>query len=261
LAGHKTVNTLGNINLATAFGLGAREVISLVGGGGKSILMRKLAGELELARQPVITTTTTHILLSQATGHLILEEEPETLLEKAVLAISDHAHLTLACKQEASGKLSGPDTATIDKLAGCAGCLIIEADGANQKPLKIPNATEPVIAGSTTLVVAMVGIDCLGQPARQTLFRYDLAADIIGVGADDTITPQVVAALLEHPRGITKGSPPGARKIVFINKIESDEDLMGALDITRRLSGHPMFSRVIMGRLTAANPVIGVIRL
>jgi len=261
LAGYKTVDTLRNISLSTALGIGPRETISLVGGGGKSTLMQELAGEFEHARKPVITTTTTHILLSQATGHLILEENPEILLEKAGLAIPGHTHLTLACKQKASGKLSGPDTATIDKLAGRAGCLIIEADGANQKPLKIPNATEPVIAGSTTMVIAMVGIECLGQTARHSLFRYEMAGDIMAINPDDTITPQVVAALLLHPGGITKGSPADAQKIAFINKIESDEDLKGALDIARLLSGRSVYSRVIIGRLRDANPVIGVIQL
>ncbi|MBN1369246.1 MAG: putative selenium-dependent hydroxylase accessory protein YqeC [Dehalococcoidaceae bacterium] len=261
MAGHKTVNTLRNVNLTTALGLATREIISLVGGGGKSTLMQKLAGELEHARQPVITTTTTHILLSQATGYLILEDKPETLLARAGQALANHPHLTLACSQKDSGKLSGPDTATINKLAGFADYIIIEADGANQKPVKIPSATEPVIAGSTTLVVAMVGIDCLGQPANRSLFRHEIAADVIGIAPDDTITPQVVADLLLHPRGIAKGSPAGARIIAFINKIESDEDLSGALDIARRLSGHSIFSRVIMGTLRNANPVIGVIQL
>jgi len=261
LAGYKTVNTLRNVNLATALGLATREIISLVGGGGKSTLMQKLAGELQHTCQPVITTTTTHILLSQATGYLILEDRPETLVAKAGRALANHSHLTLACKQKASGKLSGPDTVTIDKLASLADYVIIEADGANQKPVKIPSATEPVIAGSTTMVVAMVGIDCLGQPASRSLFRYEMAADVIGIGPDDTITPQVVADLLLHPRGIAKGSPADAQIIAFINKIESDEDLNGALDITRRLSGHSIYSRVIMGRLRDAHPVIGVIQL
>lgn len=261
MAGHHTVDTLRNISLATALGIGARETISLVGGGGKSTLLQKLAAELEHAGRPVITTTTTHILLSQTTGYLILEENPETLLLKAGRALSSHPHLTLACKHKAGGKLSGPDTATIDKLSGMADYLIIEADGASQKPLKMPNATEPVIADSTTMVVAVVGIDCLGQPARQALFRYDLAADITGIGPEDMITAQTVADLMEHPVGIIKGSPAGAKKIAFINKIESFEDLQGALDITRRLSGHSIYSRVIIGRLKGTNPLTGIIQL
>ena len=48
--------------LIEALGLQAREVISLVGAGGKTTLMFRLAKELLLSGKRVVTTTTTKIL-------------------------------------------------------------------------------------------------------------------------------------------------------------------------------------------------------
>ena len=46
------------MNISRAMGLQEREIISLVGGGGKTTLMFRLAGELALQRKVVVTTTT-----------------------------------------------------------------------------------------------------------------------------------------------------------------------------------------------------------
>ena len=59
----------------------------------------------------------------------------------------------------------------MDRIAGLrlADYIINEADGAARKPIKAPNATEPVIPTSTTLIVAVVGVDALNSPLSQEI--------------------------------------------------------------------------------------------
>jgi hypothetical protein len=49
-------------SLTEALGIEAREMISLVGAGGKTTLMFRLAKELSLSGKRLVTTTTTKIL-------------------------------------------------------------------------------------------------------------------------------------------------------------------------------------------------------
>ena len=90
-------------------------VVSLVGGGGKTSLMFKLAHELASAGQTVLTTTTTKILepSQDQSSCLILAGSVPSLLERADDMLIKHLHLTAAAaKLPESGKLCGfrPET-------------------------------------------------------------------------------------------------------------------------------------------------------
>ena len=106
-----------------------------MGGGGKTTLMFKLARELSLAGEPVLTTTTTKIFepsLDQA-GGVILSGSVPNLLDRADELLDKHRHLTAAVgKLPESGKLYGFRPEIIGELwnAGLFQWIIVEADGA-----------------------------------------------------------------------------------------------------------------------------------
>jgi probable selenium-dependent hydroxylase accessory protein YqeC len=261
LAGNIQINPAENISLSRALGLSPGDIISLVGGGGKSTLMRKLAEELAGLGYKVIATTTTHILPEQTIGWFILEENQTLLLEKARKAIRSNPVLTLASGQEENGKLRGPDPDTIPGFLEFVDFIIIEADGAQRKPLKAPNATEPVIVPRTSIVVAIAGIDGVGKTARDVVFRVEIAGKLAGFSPDDPVTPKAVSILLAHPEGITRTSPPQSRKVAFINKISTEEENGFAVQIAGLLKEHSSFSRVIIGNLEGDNPQIQLIQI
>lgn len=243
-------------NLSRAFEFSGKEIISLVGGGGKSTLMKKLALELSGAGYRVVVTTTTHILPDQAVGYFIREENSELLLLKARQAIASNPVVTLTCKQEPGGKLAGPDPVMIPAFLDFADYILVEADGAQRKPLKAPNQTEPVIVPDTTTVIALAGIDGVGKPARETVFRWEIARTLTGLGPDDVVTTQAAATLLSHPDGITRTSPTGSRKIAFINKVETERQVELAAEIVKALKQHSIFNRVIIGSLEGIHPLV-----
>ena len=120
-----------------------------------------------------------------------------------------------------TGKLDAPRVAFSD-LAGIADYVLIEADGAKRLPLKAHAEHEPVIPACTNRVVYVVGIDGVGLPISQTCHRPELYAQLAGTSADETVTPDMVATVLEAE---------SLHDVVLINKVETESDWQKAESI------------------------------
>ena len=243
------------VSLRQAFDIHRREVISLVGGGGKTTLMFALAHELETAGENVISTTTTRILEpSTSETFLILERDENNLLSRVMDELKHHRHITLAAFKTPDGKLKGIRPEMVDRLAEVKTVpyIIVEADGAARKPLKAPNATEPVIPESTSLVIAVVGMDALGSRlTEENVFRAEIVSRLTGLPLGGTVSAETIATLMTHPQGIIKGSPAHARIVPLINKIDIIKDLSPVEDIAGKIlgKGHPQIKRVVWGHV------------
>ena len=122
------------MKLKDAFDIKPGEVISLVGGGGKTTLMFALARELARCSKMVITTTTTKIYepLPADTSLLLLEKDENRIVKLLLQKQDDYNLITLASEKLPSGKLNGIRPSLVIKLAelGPVSCIIVEADGA-----------------------------------------------------------------------------------------------------------------------------------
>lgn len=248
-------------SLRDTFGIKEKEVISLVGAGGKTSLMQALANELSMNGSTVITTTTTKILESQSPSPcLIVEPDEEKLFELLLQALETHLHVTLAsARLPEQGKLDGVSPRLIERMAALpkVDYIVIEADGAARRPLKAPNATEPVIPSCTSLVIAVAGIDALGKPLnKENAFRPEIISMLTGLSLNEEITPATIATLLTHPQGSAKGSPPGARIVPFINKVGSYVELRQAEEIAQKIieRKNPCIKEIVLGQLQPPPP-------
>ena len=128
--------------------------------------------------------------------------------------------------------------------------------------IKAPNATEPVISESVSLVVPVVGIDALGcRLAEDNVFRPEIVSRLTGLSPGGTISVDTIATLITHPQGIIKGSPAHARIIPLINKVDLVQDLSSAEDVASKIleKGHPQIKRVILGQVQLTEPVVRVV--
>ncbi len=253
-------------SLKLAFNISSKEVISLVGAGGKTTLMFALARELASDKGCVITTTTTKILepLPSESPFLLMAKDEEELLELFLQNAGRYKHITLAREKLASGKLGGISPELVMKLSNLvqASYVIVEADGAARRPLKAPNATEPVIPENTSLVIPVVGIDAIGRPLNEeNVFRSEIASSLLGVPLDTIISAELAASLITHPHGIIKGSPSRARIIPFINKMDLDKRRLKGRDLASKILTvrHPQISKVVLGQAQLAGVVTEVI--
>ena len=242
------------------------DVVSLVGGGGKTTLMFALAREVASDGGYVITTTTTKILepLPSEAPLLFLEPDEGELMRLLLENLDKHRHITLTMGKLASGKLVGIRPEFVVKLAGLSqvSCIVVEADGAAHRSLKAPNSTEPVIPINTSLVIPVVGVDAVGcRLTEKDVFRPEIVSNLLGLPLGEIISPGAIASLITHQQGIIKGSPEQARIIPFINKVDLDEGLSKGRDLADKVQAmrHPQIKQVVLGQARSPEPVIEVI--
>lgn len=260
------LSSITTTSLKEALDIKPGEVLSLVGGGGKTTLMFALAQELASRGDCVITTTTTKILepLPSETSLLLLEIDEGKMIRLLLENVDEYRHITLASERLASGKLNGISPELVVKLAELnqVSYIIVEADGAARKSLKAPNPTEPVIPYNTSLVIPIVGIDVLGRRlTEENVFRPEIASKLLGLPLGEVISAESIAFLITHHQGIIKGSPDQARIVPFINKVDVDKGLSKGRDLASKVLAmrHPQIKRVVLGQAQLSEPVVEVI--
>jgi probable selenium-dependent hydroxylase accessory protein YqeC len=243
------------MKLTEALQMTSDEVVALVGGGGKTTAMFRLARELVDNGGSAITTTTTRIFGAQialAPAHV-----PATDLtrERVSAALAVHRHVLVIGETDAgSGKAEGVSLDLFRRLrAWFPGvCLLNEADGSRMRPFKAPADYEPVIPADTTLVVPVVGADVFGKSLdADHVHRPELVCALSGAPPGTPITPAIVARVLAHPQGGRKGVPAGARVVVLINKVDSLPDRAPARETAERLLREPAIHSVVLASLRA----------
>ncbi|MGQ9490820.1 MAG: selenium cofactor biosynthesis protein YqeC [Anaerolineae bacterium] len=246
--------------LSTALRIQPKDVVVLVGGGGKTTAMFRLAEELQAAERRVVTTMTTKIFVSQmarAPGRLILEGVG-ALLAQLPAALADHGHVLIAGGTVVEeDKVQGVPPELLDRVAAhpAVDAVLVEADGSRRLPFKAPAAHEPVIPSSATIVAPMVGLDVVGQPLDAAhVHRPGLVAALTGAALGDPVTPELVAAVLAHPDGGAKGLPPRARFMPILNKV-NDAWLPAARQIARLLLANPRVDSVLIAAVAEPDPV------
>jgi len=252
--------------LKEALGLKSREVISLVGGGGKTTLMFRLAKELLDGGKKVITTTTTRIMepSSEETPFLFVNADEKEIKRFVERNIGEYGHITLASERLGGGKLKGVSPSLIEDLCRSEvfDFMIIEADGSAGLPVKAPREGEPVIPSNTTLLVALLGTDGLGAELTEgKVFRPEIVSAITGIPMGGELTDEAMAALISHPKGITKGMPPFSRRIVFLNKVDIPDGEVKAEKVARKIVERQdsRIDRIVLGRTKMNPPVVRVI--
>jgi len=250
------------MKLTEALPMTADEVVALVGGGGKTTAMFRLAREVVDNGGSAITTTTTRIFGAQialAPAHV---PAADLTRERVSAALAVHRHvLVIGATDSGSGKAEGVSLDLFRRLrAWFPGlCLLNEADGSRMRPFKAPAAYEPVIPADTTLVVPVVGADVFGKSLdADHVHRPELVSALSGAPLGTPITPEIVARVLAHPQGGRKGAPVGARVVVLINKVETLADRTPARETTERLLREPAIHSVVLTTLRGEKPVLEV---
>ncbi len=233
----QTIFHTNETGLVRAFEL-PKGVTAIVGGGGKTTLMLRLARELAESGARVIVTTTTHIFPPDGIRTLTngLEDEVE-------LSLKQNAAVCIGKPTEAS-KLAAPDL-PISRMAELADYVLVEADGAKRLPLKAPAGHEPVIPPEARLVIASAGLEGAGKPIYQAAFRPERFAALCGKLESDEVTAKDIALVLAHPGGLRKNVADGVRFAVLLNQADDEPRRKTALEIASLLQQYPIERTII----------------
>jgi molybdenum cofactor cytidylyltransferase len=136
--------------------------------------------------------------------------------------------VTLVTGRRDQDRLMGLAPAALSRLREfaqkMAAPLLVEADGAHQKPLKAPADHEPVIPEFCQIVIVVAGLSGLLQPLTgEVVHRPEVFQRLSGLRQGQAISPHALVQVLQHPCGGLKGIPAAARRIVLLNQADTME--------------------------------------
>lgn len=214
------------------------EMICLVGAGGKTSTMFRLAQELSSQGKKVLVTTTTAIYYPERNQYdkiLISDSELMDLLESR----SNSGITVFGRSLSDEGKLLGVNPVFLDSVFcdGLFDYILVEGDGSKRKPIKAPAEHEPVIPSCTTKVLGLIGLDSIGKRVCQEyVHRPELFCNILGCCQGDIISIDMISKLISHKEGLFKAVPVFAEKYLMLNKADGKSERAEAADIIQKLS-------------------------
>jgi molybdenum cofactor cytidylyltransferase len=217
----------------------------VVGGGGKSSLLFALA---RLLPGRTVLTTTTRIFASQARQADTLCSLGDPGWEQS---LDGAAGSVLVVGRMEDRHAMGVPASLPARLLARPGVdwVVVEADGSRRLPVKAPAEHEPVVSPETTALVSVAGIDALSAPIARIAHRPERVSALTGLPEDRPLTPEALGRLLASDEGGGKGAPACARRIILINKVESEAHRLLAEQVASAALRDSSVERVVAGAL------------
>ncbi|EAY13342.1 hypothetical protein TVAG_164520 [Trichomonas vaginalis G3] len=228
LYSHQTKTVKESDNILSLLSLGNHEVISVVGGGGKTHTVFEISHELVKQGKKVILCTTTAMMFPEEpvyTGNNI--EEIKSMFKNSLVIVGTRI---------GPKKMGPPDSSIYDQLDSICDYLVIEADGSRQLPLKFPRSHEPVLHPRSTLVIGLAGIDSFGAKLEDVCHKPPTAVELLHKTNEDIIDEKDIAFILESEDGQMKNVK--CRYIAIINKVDDDTRYNNAILVAQNLKNH-----------------------
>lgn len=194
-------------------------VTAVIGGGGKSTLLRRLGEELSREGSVLLCTTTKINPFSGISIACTAGEIREF-----------DGRLLCAGTPIEGGKLTVPEI-PMAELAERFSYVLVEADGSAGRPLKAHAAHEPVIPPEAERTILVLGASGFGQPICAAAHRPERYAALAAAALSDPVTPAMAARVLQGENLHTD---------LLINQIETSEAYAAAMDLAALVSG-PVF--------------------
>ena len=250
------------VRLTEALNLDAAGVIAIVGGGGKTIIMYRLARETaEDGGRAIATGTTLFTPPPVHPGLPLFIAGSASELEKMIEASSERGSLVVAAGHGNKGRLLPMTVEVPALLAEIADVtrVIVEADGSRGRPFKAPAEHEPVIPGGAALVIAVAGMPAVGAPLdEEHVHRPEQVAAITGGAIGAPVTVEMIAAVLADERGGRKHVPLNGRFAVVLNQVEAGR--LGDARAAARLLLDRGVELVVLARAAEPTPVVEILR-
>lgn len=185
--------------LVEALGLDPGRPTAIIGSGGKTTLLFKLAEYwIDQGLSPLVSTTT-HMFLPQETPWLSVSryQACQALEPKACFLYGE----VLAPSGSDPAKVRGlpPDQLLVLQQTAPSRPLLYEADGSRHMPLKFHGEHEPVVATPSHYVILVAGLSPWGQPiTAQNCHRLELQAQFQGLWLDQDSLGRILELAISH---------------------------------------------------------------
>ena len=209
--------------------------IAIIGAGGKTTALWRLAEERRTAG--ALVTTSTHILQPSADAcDTFCSPESWDALRTACTP----GRVTCAAYPDENGQCTGlpPDLFSAALANGLP--ILYEADDTARQPAGLHPAGSPVLYPGTDTVLILAGLRALGRPVCEVCHRYTLSAHM----AADPQRPFDTGDLLETIQDSIRacGMPP-ARIRILVNQADTPRRFSAAAPVLRQLRDAGYFVR------------------
>lgn len=202
-----------------AFGIEKGDMVALIGAGGKTSLLVGIGYELAELGWRVLATSTTPMSAEQIRlmpAALSIDSDSE-----AISAALNESRFVFLYGEPDEEKALGvkPGLVTLIPDMVDSDVLLIEADSANNLPLKAPRTGEPIIPQGVSLVIPVASFAAVGEPLDEA-HVYNPQAMIKACGFPEgmPIKPSWIAQVVRDEQLGMHGIPPNARTVAFFNQ-------------------------------------------
>jgi molybdenum cofactor cytidylyltransferase len=250
------------MTLAESLGVQAGEMVSLIGAGGKTTALFRLAREARDKGGKILVTTTTKMFKPNKphVERLFLVQDVSALIAES-RNITRPAVVGAGYGVDDEGKLLGLPALWLDEIEQSAefDTILVEADGAASRLFKVPSELEPVVPKRSSVVIWSMAIKVLGKPLdANSVHRAERAVALLGVSSGTILTQEHIVKLLAHRDGCLRGIPAASRKVALINQADSAEEVEAA----QKLAGAILplgFERAVIASFLSDETVKNVI--
>lgn len=228
------------MNLKEALNLREKEIITVIGAGGKTSLINKLASSINSKKILVSTTTKIYVPPKELYDNMyILDSTKYKKCEKERVVVVG-AYINL------DNKIIGLDFYNLDKIEDDFDVLLIEGDGSKRKKLKGWNINEPVVYPKTTKVIGVLDITsydmCINDKNIHRLKEFEKLTN-----TKNKVTIENMVDIVINKNGMFKNT--NCEKILLINKVETKKHLDIAKNLINSINKNEHNIKIIYGSI------------
>lgn len=245
------------MNLIDTFKIKNKDIVTIVGAGGKTSLMFS-ASSLLRKNYKVLVTTTTNIYVPNEKFYdkmiMLCEikgENYNNLIEKSNNGVYVIGNEIVNNLEADKSKIKGLNFEALDKIIPYFDIVIIEGDGSKEKPLKGWKDLEPVVYNKTTKTIGVVDIKTIGLNINEeNIHRLDEFLKIINDEEAKKVKVKHLKNIILNKKGLFKSFE--GEKILFINKTENIKDKKNAVLLINKVKDENLsyINKFIYGSIT-----------
>lgn len=189
-----------------------KDIVSIVGAGGKTTLMFLLANELKSNKVLVTTTTKIFKPKEDEIKYLGLRKDGYGYLQ----ANNENGIYVYGNYVNNKDKLVGLDLNELDYLKDSFSYILIEADGSKEKSLKAWNDKEPVIYKGTTKTIGVLSLKAFEMEIKdENIHRLKEFLELTGGNVNEKVNLDILINIIFNDKGLFKNSK--GERILFLN--------------------------------------------
>ena len=193
---------------------GNERCICITGSGGKTTALIGLAKAYAELGRKVLVSTTTKLEPPEARDYGCTHYFDDV---EAVLHHTSKASEQVFFALKGDKKALAPPLSVLSRLLDSYDVLLLEADGAGQKGLKLHTDRDPVVPAFTTATLAVLSFSLFGRSLKDVCFGAEQLADT-------SVDLETYAMLLSHKEGVMKRMK--GKSLILCNQAEHSSESM-----------------------------------